>query len=268
MLGLGLGIGRGFVPASESFSGLLDGYSGAAVAYSVRKLSGTYTDSALRVREDGTDTELDIGFDGDGNLDTSAIATHCGANNGYVVTWYDQSGNQNDATQGTTILQPLIYNGISVTSINGRPTITNDGYGNLLYSATYAQPYSYTAVGRAGMFDRMLGNNQQWYQEGSNTKILQTDVDGGNTFTSDQVNIFGVGNGASSSGKVAGADAQPAAVTFSYSSDFSFSVIGGRNTTNNLNSGEIQELIFWTSDETDNRTDVETNINDYYSIYT
>ena len=81
---------------------LLDTYTGAAAAYSVRKLDKDYTGYAMKVREDSGDTEADIGFDGSGNLDTSAIATHCGSANGYVVTWYDQSGNANNATQSTS----------------------------------------------------------------------------------------------------------------------------------------------------------------------
>jgi len=31
--------------------------------------------------------------------------------------------------------------------------------------------------------------------------------------------------------------------------------------------GRIQEIIIWNSNESSNRTDIETNINDYYSIY-
>ena len=251
-------------------SGFLFDYSGAAVAYSVRQLNNNAT-VALRVRRTVAPfDEQDIGFTPSGDLDTTAISTFGGGDPLTVSRWYDQTGYSRNAGQGTTTLQPLIYNGTAVTTINGRPTITNNGYGNLLYSATYAQPYSYTAVGRAGSYDRMLGNNQQWYQESSNTKILNIDVDGGNDFRGDQVNIFGVGNGTSSLGKVAGATAQPAAVTITNSSDFVFSAIGGRNTTDNLNSGEIQEVIFWTNDQEaeGNRTAIESNINTYYSIYT
>jgi hypothetical protein len=242
-------------------SGFLYDYSGAAVAYSVRQLNNNATVALF--------DEQDIGFTPSGDLDTTAISTFGGSDPLTVSRWYDQTGYGRNAGQGTTTLQPLIYNGISVTSINGRPTITNGGYGNLVYSATYSQPYSYTAVGRAGTYDRMLGNNQQWYQEAGNTKVLQVDVDGGNAFQGDQVNVFAVGNGASSLGKVAGADAQPAAVTLTYSFDFAFSAIGGRYTSNNQNSGEIQEMIFWTNDqETEgNRTAIESNINTYYSIY-
>ena len=102
-------------------SGLLYDYSGAAAAYSVRQLANTAA-LAMRVREDGTDTETDIGFDSNGDLDTAAIATHCGANNGYVVTWYDQSGEQLDATQTTNANQPQIYDG-SMINLNGKPLV-------------------------------------------------------------------------------------------------------------------------------------------------
>jgi len=107
-------------------SGLLYDYSGAAAAYSVRQLSNTSA-LAMRIREDGTDTETDIGFDANGNLDTAAIASHCGANNGYVVSWADQSGNQVDATQSTTTAQPQIYNGTAVITENGKPALQYDG---------------------------------------------------------------------------------------------------------------------------------------------
>jgi len=102
---------------------LLDTYTGAAAAYSVRKLDKDYTGSCMRVREDSGDTEADIGFDGSGGVDQSAIATHCGSANGYVVTWYDQSGNANNATQSTTGNQPQIYNGTAVITENGKPVI-------------------------------------------------------------------------------------------------------------------------------------------------
>ena len=57
---------------------LLDLYPNAAAAFSVRKLDQDYTGYCMRVREDSGDTEADIGFDGSGGVDQSAIATHCG----------------------------------------------------------------------------------------------------------------------------------------------------------------------------------------------
>jgi hypothetical protein len=101
-------------------SGLLATYTGAAAAYSVRQLANTAALS-MRVREDATDTETNIGFDANGALDTAAIAAHCGTANGYVVNWFDQAGSQNDATQSTLASQPQIYNGTAVNTVNGKP---------------------------------------------------------------------------------------------------------------------------------------------------
>ncbi|MDP4202312.1 MAG: hypothetical protein Q8861_06435 [Bacteroidota bacterium] len=43
--------------------------------------------------------------------------------NGYVTTWYDQSGKGNNLTQTTQVNQPQIVNNGSVNTENGRPTI-------------------------------------------------------------------------------------------------------------------------------------------------
>ena len=114
-----------------AFSGLLDTYTGAAAAYSTRRLNGQYTGAAMRVREDSGDTETDIGFDANGNLLTADIATHCGSANGYVTKWYDQAasggtGSGNDAAQTTNGRQPQIYNGSAVITENGKPAIQAD----------------------------------------------------------------------------------------------------------------------------------------------
>jgi hypothetical protein len=43
--------------------------------------------------------------------------------------------------------------------------------------------------------------------------------------------------------------------------------IGYYNSTATLMRGNIQEMIFYTSDQTSNRTAIEGNINTYYSIF-
>jgi hypothetical protein len=67
---------------------LLDTYTGAAAAYSLRKLRTAYTGSAIRVRRASDNAEQDIGFNVFGELDTVSLAAHCGSNDGFVVTWY------------------------------------------------------------------------------------------------------------------------------------------------------------------------------------
>ena len=60
---------------------LLDTYTGAAAAYSLRKLRTAYSGSAIRVRRSSDNTEQDIGFTSNGDLDTSVLQTFVGYQN-------------------------------------------------------------------------------------------------------------------------------------------------------------------------------------------
>lgn len=246
-----------------------------AAAYSVRLLDTavgvpTYTGSAMRVREDGTNTETDIGFDGSGNLDTAAIAAHCGSNNGFVRYWYDQSGNTRDAGQATAGSQPQIYNGTAVITENGKPAIRffNDlltftqidfagamhlshvlnqsgfyyslgGYsgGTYTFSVTPAA-YRYTLTA-AGTYTATtaLTNGQQFHTQ------LQRDASNGIETFADNT----AGGGNTSSGT------------------FGFDRIGGR-TTGAWRDNQ-QELILWAADISDDQGDIASNVNTYFSIY-
>jgi hypothetical protein len=82
--------------------GVLDSLSvSGAAAYSLRKLRTAYTGNAIRVRRSSDSAETNIGFGSDGNLNTTALLAHCGSGDGFVTTWYDQSGNGRNATQTT-----------------------------------------------------------------------------------------------------------------------------------------------------------------------
>jgi len=106
----------------EVTGGLLENYSNAQAAYSVRKLSSNYTGNAIEVRN-SSGTLLDIGFDSNGELDTSTLATHIGSGNGTISTWYDQSGNGLDASQSTLSLQPEIASAGTIHTVNGKPAV-------------------------------------------------------------------------------------------------------------------------------------------------
>ena len=133
-------------PASSSDL-LLDTYTGAAAAYSVRKLDKDYTGNCMKVRRDSDDAEADIGFDGSGGVDQSAIATHCGASNGFVSVWYDMSGNANNATQATSGSQPQIYNGTAVITRNGKPLIESTENVTSFNVVSLSQSAPYTMMG-------------------------------------------------------------------------------------------------------------------------
>ena len=84
-LGFGLGFNRhkilgGVVP-------LLDTYTGASAAYSLRNLSSSTT-NVVRVRRSSNDDEQDFTAS---EVSGGALATFVGAgNDGFVTTWYDQ----------------------------------------------------------------------------------------------------------------------------------------------------------------------------------
>lgn len=126
--------------AGASFTGLLDTYPSAAGAYSMRRLSSSYTGALIRIRRSSDNTEQDIGYDGSGDLDTAAITSFVGSNSAYVVKWYDQSGNAIDLVQTTSGSQPRIVNAGTIDTDGGKPCIVFDGSDDYLTAGDNLDP--------------------------------------------------------------------------------------------------------------------------------
>lgn len=106
----------------------LDTVATPAAAYSLRKIRDAYSGSLIRVRRSSDNTEQDIGVTGTcGVLDTAALTAFVGAGNGFVKTWYDQSGNGRNATQTTAGSQPRIVNAGAVETKFGQTMIFFNG---------------------------------------------------------------------------------------------------------------------------------------------
>ncbi len=101
--------------AGPSYSYLFDDVPGAALGVSLRKLSSSYSGNCLQVQRTSDDATLDIGFVNN-FLDTAAILSFCGASNGVVSIWYDQSGNGNNLAQSTSAFAPLICTSSAITT--------------------------------------------------------------------------------------------------------------------------------------------------------
>lgn len=120
---------------------LLDLYPNATAAFSLRKLRSGYTGKALRIRRSGDNAEFDFGFNGV-DFDKAGAEAFCvaggGSKNGYVVKWYDQSGNSYDGSQSTAANQPQIIDNGTCYLLNGKPAIyfNNTGGGNIQYLNT------------------------------------------------------------------------------------------------------------------------------------
>ena len=259
---------------------LLDTYTGATAAYSVRKLDKDYTGSCMRVREDSGDTETDIGFDGSGNLDTSAIATHCGSANGYVVTWYDQSGNSNNATQSTSGNQPQIYNGTAVITENGKPVLDfdgNDDYLDWTTTSTISQPFTVFTVNPLQTNGFVMDSSST----NSGFRCVLGDFGGAGygmfaptwirasiTPTTQSLNTA-IYNTTTSALYIDGSSHVTGNVgTNGLTDSAGFVRIGNRAPSTGVGINSMQEFILYNSNQTSNRTGIESNVNTYFSIYT
>jgi hypothetical protein len=145
----------------QSYAFLLDTYPSAAAAYSLRKLRSAYTGSAIRVRRSSDNAEQNIGFSSTFGLDTTSLTSFCTGTNGFVTTWYDQSGNGNNAVQTTAANQPQIVSSGSVINVNSKPCLqfTNSSGQRLNYSTAL-----WTYTGNSTLFhtsrNRNSGNSQ------------------------------------------------------------------------------------------------------------
>lgn len=162
------------IQVENNTSFVLDNISKSpTVAYSVRKLSKTYHGFCLRVRRGSDNALLDIGFDANGDLDTTSMISFVGNSNGFVAVWYDQSGNQNNLKQVTQIYQPKIINsGVLITS-NGKPfvgfygTPSSTNYNHMDVSggqvATNAQLFIVNKFGSAAGSDGFLLGHTSYF---------------------------------------------------------------------------------------------------------
>lgn len=284
---------------AASCSYLLDQYSGAAAAYSLRKLDCDYAGYAIRVRRSSDNTEQDIGFTSSGDLDTATLKTFVGTNSGYVVTWYDQSGNTSNITQSTAGNQPRIVNAGVVERKGIKPAVrflsassTYLNGGDILdLSELYFNWYSATDVptanGSAFAKSAASGAASRWsfLKEGGTLYGLFSDFfaqsrNASLSYSNTDYSLFeGYINKASDSNQIRKNNSQIAVNTASIdnsscNSSFSFfmgvyqDATGTAPLSGYYHNGHIGELIvyrkYW---DTTERAAITSNINSYYSIY-
>jgi hypothetical protein len=249
---------------------LLDIYP-SSVAYSLRKLRTAYTGSAIRVRRSSDNNEQDIGFDGSGVLNTATLLSFCGAGDGFVTTWYDQSGNGINATQTSATSQPQV--------VTSSVLVTNGGLPSILF--INSSPFSFMSnsliSGKTNLTSfRVHDTNAiQYLTYHSNGTSFYNYVsvqgDGGGSITglygTPQLFTNGIApNPLITRGQVYTAQNGRKLITeigsTSLWSDFR---IGGYPTFQFF--GHLPEAIFYFSDKLSDRIAIETNINNYYGIY-
>lgn len=250
---------------------LLDTYSGAAAAYSLRLLDSTYTGSAVEVYNGSS--YADIGFNVFGELDTVALAAHCGSNDGFVSKWYDQAGS-NDATQTTTANMPKIYDGTTgVVTENGKPALSFDGGDDFLTPLTSAaSDYTLHAVTKNSSTQSYLMDSENGRlileARGTNRGVYFDGAWRGTSHTGTSQQLQSIYAVAPSSGQsfVNGTQINTG-VSYTQKAIGGTTRIGGYNGGGNRIIGSMQEFIIYASDQSANRTNIEDNINTFYNIY-
>lgn len=271
MIGIGLHIGNR-VMGGGAAPLLLDAYPSAAAAYSLRKLRGAYTGSAIRVRRSSDNTESNIGFTALGNLDTTSLTSFCGSGNGFVTTWYDQSGNGYNATQTTAANQPqIVSSGSVLVDTLSKPQISmgTTCFLNVNTALSFTQPFTPIAVaepiatsGFEFIFDTNGGNRITTFS--SNTQLpamfAGVTVTGTATHTRAQHLYFSIYNTSNSFLFLDGVQRISGNTGLNSLSNITL----GRT---NDSIGKSSEYIFYSTNQASNRTGIESNINSYYAIY-
>lgn len=258
--------------ASAPFVGILDLYPNAQIAYSVRKLSSSYTGNSLRVRRSSDNTEQDIGFLPNGNLDENALTSFVGANNGFVTTWYDQSGNGNDAIQTSAVYQPLIVKIGTVQKVNGIPAVDYDSAGLLFHTYNFFLPnvdmliYHVAERTAAGKVYSIFGSGNTLFGYFSNNVLYFYGKEawaGGFNTTLGHTLMLGTANPTNykvyqnNVNKPVFLSVAPYGGRFDYVNSYAFT---GQ-------SGKMQEGIIWNLNRTADRTGITDNVNTYYGIF-
>lgn len=276
-----------------AFTGLLNEYSGAAAAYSLRLLDNTYTGDAIVVRRASDNTTQSIGFVNN-ELDTAALESFCSGTDGFVTTWYDQSGNGNDVVNATASQQPkIVENGTTITE-GTKPSLDFSSSKELELASVSISANAYSFFGVAnttGGNSRALFRNRELGSFGTLEGAAFFELTSGdgiaNTFMDD-----GQGNAiiASSGSVTDGYHLISTHYTLSTASlyidttqegssfmgsgstplngpiDFPYINIGGLRFSRPWNNA-IQEIVLYDNDKLSNRSGIESNINSYYNIY-
>jgi len=200
---------------------------------------------------------------------------------GFVATWYDQSGNGNNATQPVSTSQPKIVEGGVLVTYNGQTCISNHAANSGIFlqsaatlkgstidifatfgaASTELEGLLVGAVGGPGTYIGAIGDNNSSTQLCENATALfrkngadftgSTRDDLHTAYHSDAIALLNI-NGTTTNEPNWDGDTMP----FSYNDGLSFSA-----------KCYYSEFIIYDSDQSAFRTNIEFNINNAYSIY-
>tara|TARA_R110001632_G_scaffold101003_2_gene208467 strand:+ start:215 stop:1051 length:837 start_codon:yes stop_codon:yes gene_type:complete len=249
----------------------------AAAAYSLRSLTGG-DPKVVRVRRDtgggaGDNDEEDFTVSG---ISSGALVNFVGAgNDGFVETWYDQSGNGRDAEQETASKQPKIVNSGSLFG-NGlhfdgsgdllnlpHPLISNINSVSLLVVATNeATGFQFSQLIGVSLSNVVPFQMPFYFIANLFTAYSINSIDLGAADTNKH--LFTTVAGSSNTESFLDSTSKGTLDSVSGYDEPSSGGLGGASV--GTWNGKIEEIIIYASDQSDNRVALEANIMTNYGI--
>jgi len=241
-----------------------------SAAYSLRQLD-LADQAVVRVRRSSDNTESDFTAT---QVSNGSLASWVGAgNNGFVRTWYDQSGNGRHAVQTTTASQPQIISSGSLILENSKPTIEINGVVGLATTFNIGLVWSIFLAGRnqqsgdtrmlAGSTNCLMTFNRgsaSFFSLSTSTISSTTSIPG----TSLAVGTYLHGP-TEARGFINGSDRTASTALGGQWNQFAIGPANGF--TAETPNARYFEVIVYQSNLSSARTSIESNINAHYAIY-
>ena len=235
--------------------GVLDFAPGAAAAYSLRSLSRSYAGPVVTVRRSSDPDEAPFTA---AEVSDGTLAAFCGAGDGFVKQWWDQSGNANHASQTTPGYQPQIVSSGTVVVEGDRPSIDfNLGVSVALTASVNTDGFHLLFVGK----NTKVGTNGCFFEAyGTARHLVFLDPDGDLSINTPSPNAIGKATGFSAislsffdTSITAHVNAVRTAdgITAANAAAANTSIIIGNDSTLGNDFGKISELIVYDTDKAD-----------------
>jgi len=205
------------------------------------------------------------------------------ARNGFITTWYDQSGNANNGTQATATTQAqIVSSGAIITDpVTGKISVTwtNDSYPltstilltqNLLMTSVINRTLTtniITNIGNSGSTNQRIA---VWLNNASSNVVVSqfnntlVTHETGNTSTGAFI-MSGLRDGSSVVKAWRNTSALATGVASGGVGSGIFNRFGTASTLGHT--GSMVEMIYWDNDKESSREDIVTNQNDYWEVY-
>ncbi len=267
------------IEGGSAETGLLVDYPNASGAYSLRNLISTNT-SVVRVRRSSDNAEQDFSAT---EITDGTLTTFTGANDGFVTTWYDQSGNNLHLSTSYALSQPKIVLLGVVNIDNGHPFMEYDG----TEQASSFRSLSATSTGLNNSSGSIFttynsSDTKGTLLNGGSFSLYLGLLDSSGVGATPNFNI-GTPSYYKNGTLLPSPDRFDLYSQYSTNSDVLATILSCDFSASTLWNSQISPYVYWSSsfsgaskvrefivynsDQTLNKSGIETNINNHYSIY-